>query len=30
VDGDMSTNDTVLALANGFAGNTAIRKAAAK
>jgi glutamate N-acetyltransferase/amino-acid N-acetyltransferase len=30
VDGDMSTNDTVLALANGFAGNTAIRKASGK
>ncbi len=27
VDGDMSTNDTVLALANGFAGNRALRPA---
>lgn len=30
VDGDMSTNDTVLALANGLAGNPAIRKASGK
>ena len=30
VDGDMSTNDTVLVLANGLAGNAAIRKAAGK
>jgi glutamate N-acetyltransferase/amino-acid N-acetyltransferase len=30
VDGDMSTNDTVLALANGLAGNAAIRKASGK
>jgi glutamate N-acetyltransferase/amino-acid N-acetyltransferase len=30
VDGDMSTNDTVLALANGLAANTAIRKASGK
>ncbi len=27
VDGDMSTNDTVLVLANGLAGNTPLRKA---
>jgi len=26
VDGDMSTNDTVVLLANGFAGNSAIRR----
>jgi glutamate N-acetyltransferase / amino-acid N-acetyltransferase len=30
VDGDMSTNDTVLVLANGLAGNAAIRKATGK
>lgn len=30
VDGDMSTNDTVLALANGMAGNPAIRKASGR
>jgi glutamate N-acetyltransferase/amino-acid N-acetyltransferase len=30
VDGDMSTNDTVLTLANGLAGNTPIRKASGK
>jgi len=30
VDGDMSTNDTVLALANGLAGNPAIRKASGR
>lgn len=26
IDGDMSTNDTVLAMANGFAGNAVIKK----
>ena len=30
VDGDMSTNDTVLVLANGLAGNAPIRKASGK
>jgi glutamate N-acetyltransferase / amino-acid N-acetyltransferase len=30
VDGDMSTNDTVLVLANGFAGNRCLSKAAMK